>query len=210
MAGLFIRAGAYEGEDEPHPAASNAASERDKKASLSSMVAVSQGCGTFSRKNLFEWQVFEVSFVSMIGSLRQPWWMVLCFCVGCEPSATQSSAIVPMGASSEQPVADAAPVQSTPKEGSPRKTWDKTIFVREKRVDCEGEGPRLCLQVRATNSEEWQLFYGRIEGFSYEEGFLYELRVKVEGVQSPPADGSSQRLHLVEVVSKQKVTTPVP
>lgn len=85
---------------------------------------------------------------------------------------------------------------------------DKTIFVREERVDCEGEGPMLCMQVREAESEEWTLFYGRIEGFSYEEGYAYELRVNTEEVKAPPADRPSRKVRLVEIVSKTKASKP--
>jgi hypothetical protein len=81
----------------------------------------------------------------------------------------------------------------------------KTLFVRETRVDCEGEGPRKCLQVRESESGEWQLFYSRIKGFAYEEGTKYQLRVAVEKVPKPMADASSLSYTLVEIVSQEKV-----
>lgn len=81
----------------------------------------------------------------------------------------------------------------------------KTLFVHEERVDCEGEGPRKCLQVRESENDEWTYFYSNIEGFDYEEGTRYELRVRVEEVPDPPADGSSLRYVLVEIVSQEKV-----
>lgn len=144
----------------------------------------------------------------MIGSSRHAVWMTLVFCIACEPSATQSGATVPNGASATQRAPDAPSAKPKEKAESPAKAWDKTIFVRDKRVDCEGEGPRLCMQVREAQSEEWTLFYGKIEGFSYEEGYAYELRVKVDGAKAPPADAPSQRLRLVEVVSKEKPPNP--
>lgn len=82
----------------------------------------------------------------------------------------------------------------------------KTLFVHEQLADCEAEGPRKCLQVRESESDEWTLFYSNIEGFDYEEGTRYELRVRVEKVDDPPADGSSLRYVLLEVVSEEKVT----
>lgn len=82
----------------------------------------------------------------------------------------------------------------------------KTMFVHGHRAECEGgEGPRKCLQVRFSESEAWQLFYSPIQGFSYEESYAYELRVEVATDPKPPADGSSLRYRLLEVVSKQKV-----
>jgi hypothetical protein len=140
----------------------------------------------------------------MNGSSRQAIWIAF-FAVACEPSATtQSNAAVPIGTTAEQ-VAAEVPAVKTKTGESPANTGDKTMFVREQRIDCEGEGPMLCMQVRDAGSDEWTLFYGRIEGFTYEEGYAYELRVKVEEVKRPKADASSKRFKLVEIVSKKKV-----
>ena len=76
------------------------------------------------------------------------------------------------------------------------------MFVGPEKVPCEGAGPMECLQVKYSPEDEWQLFYNTIEGFQWEPGFFYELRVNVYQVENPPADGSSLRYELVEVVSK--------
>lgn len=70
---------------------------------------------------------------------------------------------------------------------------------------CIGAGPMDCLRVRSDNEANFQLFYNHIEGFDFEPGYNYTLRVKIEEVASPPADGSSQRYTLLEVVSKEAV-----
>jgi hypothetical protein len=141
----------------------------------------------------------------MIGSSPSSLWFAVFFCVACEPSATQNSATVPINASTEQAAPDTPSVKPKKKGEPPVNTGDKMIFVREKRVDCEGEGPMLCMQVRNAANEEWTLFYGKIEGFSYEEGHAYELRVRVDEAKMAPADGPSQKFKLVEIVSKEKV-----
>lgn len=84
----------------------------------------------------------------------------------------------------------------------------QTLFVRERRSDCEGEGTRKCLQVRENESGEWRNLYASIEGFAYEEAHAYELRVEVTAVPHPQADGTSLRYRLLEVVSKRKVAMP--
>jgi heat shock protein HslJ len=58
------------------------------------------------------------------------------------------------------------------------------------------------MQVREDPNGEWQLFYNPIEGFTFEPGFTYELRVNVATIANPPADGSSLKYTLVEVVSQ--------
>lgn len=67
-----------------------------------------------------------------------------------------------------------------------------------------------CLQVRESPDAPWRNFFGRIEGFEYEEGNAYELRVEVTPVPSPPADAPNQRYRLIEIVSKRKVEGGAP
>ena len=143
---------------------------------------------------------------AMVSAPRQALWIVALFTAACEPSTTQSSVTVPVGATTEEAKPDAPPIPSQKVEEAPAKTGEKTLFVREERVDCEGEGRMRCMQVREAETKEWELFYGKIEGFSYEEGYAYELRVKPAAVAGPMADGPSGRMQLVEVVSKKKVT----
>ncbi|MEJ2482033.1 MAG: DUF4377 domain-containing protein [Gemmatimonadota bacterium] len=83
----------------------------------------------------------------------------------------------------------------------------KTLYVAHFKVDCVGVGPMECMQIRETPDGDWQMFYDRIEGFDYEEGYEYELKVHTEEVENPPADASSLRWILDEVVSKTAVSS---
>lgn len=79
----------------------------------------------------------------------------------------------------------------------------RTLHVNSELVDCVGVEPRKCLEVREDPADDWELFYDDIEGFTFESGFRYSLRVKVEEVDNPPADASSLRYELIEVVDKK-------
>jgi hypothetical protein len=81
-------------------------------------------------------------------------------------------------------------------------TETSTLYVAHFMVDCVGVAPMKCMQVRDTPDGEWRMFYDGIEGFDYEEGYDYELRVRTEKVENPPADASSIRWILEEVVSR--------
>ena len=72
---------------------------------------------------------------------------------------------------------------------------------------CSGVGLRQCLRVRSDANADWSLFYDAIEGFDYEAGYTYELLVTETPVENPPADGSSIKTTLVEVVKKEAVAT---
>jgi heat shock protein HslJ len=81
----------------------------------------------------------------------------------------------------------------------------RTLFVGPEQVDCTGVAPQKCLQVREDADGDYQLFYNTIEGFTFEPGFEYELLVQIDPVANPPADGSSLKYTLVEIVSKTAV-----
>ena len=80
--------------------------------------------------------------------------------------------------------------------------------INSYRVPCVGVGPMDCLQVRRESSgaEGWQNFYSEIQGFDYEPGYLYRLRVRETRLppEQVPADASSIRYELLEIVEKRR------
>lgn len=80
------------------------------------------------------------------------------------------------------------------KDAAPKKGW-ATLWVDDKLVDCEGDHPMKCMRTRRSKDGEWELSYAPIEGFTFEEGHTYELRVDMSDPKKP---------RLVEVVSKNK------
>ncbi|WP_312991819.1 DUF4377 domain-containing protein [Chryseobacterium flavum] len=81
---------------------------------------------------------------------------------------------------------------------------EKTFIVGPQTADCTGVAPMKCLQVKEKASDSWTNFYSNIEGFTYEPGYEYVLKVKTENIANPPADGSSIKYTLVKQVSKTK------
>ncbi|MGB3713334.1 MAG: DUF4377 domain-containing protein, partial [Candidatus Promineifilaceae bacterium] len=77
-----------------------------------------------------------------------------------------------------------------------------TLIVGPEQVECEGEGPQLCYQVKSDPDAGWQFFYSEIEGFQFEPGYEYELLVAEIPVQNPPAGASSIQYLLLKEVSK--------
>jgi heat shock protein HslJ len=98
-------------------------------------------------------------------------------------------------------------VQDVPQEGTSQEPTgvEKGIQVSPILVDCQGEGPQECMLIREHEMDKWELWYSSIEGFEYEEGFLYDLWIEEQTVDNPPAGGSSMKWVLVEVLD----TTPV-
>ncbi len=98
------------------------------------------------------------------------------------------------------PAAQILPTNTAPP--APTAAQEKTLYVGPIWVDCEGEGPQKCLRVKENPGDAYGLFYDQIEGFEFEEGYEYELLVKTEAVENPPAGGSSIKWTLVKVVNK--------
>ncbi|MBK5192246.1 MAG: DUF4377 domain-containing protein [Flavobacteriaceae bacterium] len=76
-----------------------------------------------------------------------------------------------------------------------------------------GEGLFLTLMVQEGNnigSDNWFKFYNTIEGFDYQPGYIYDIKVVVEQVDNPPADGSSLKYTLQEKKSTQEVDIETP
>ncbi len=81
---------------------------------------------------------------------------------------------------------------------------EKTFIVGPETADCTGVAPMKCLQVKEKESDTWQNFYTNIEGFTYEPGYEYVLKVKTEKIENPPMDASSIKYTLIKQVSKTK------
>ena len=83
-----------------------------------------------------------------------------------------------------------------------------TYRINSYRVPCTGVAPMECLQVQREGSEDWELFYSAIEGFQFEPGYLYRIRVREEKLDPArvPADASSIKYTLVSV--EEKVPDP--
>ncbi len=82
------------------------------------------------------------------------------------------------------------------------------FWINSTKVDCIGVGPMSCMQIQKGDYilfGNWQSFYSQIEGFDYEPGYIYKLKVVVEDLdpRTVPADASSKRYKLVEILRKE-------
>jgi hypothetical protein len=75
--------------------------------------------------------------------------------------------------------------------------------VAPQRVSCQGVAPQECLRVREHPDTAWALFYQSIDGFEFEPGFDYTLRVAVRAIRNPPQDGSSLEYRLLAILRKE-------
>lgn len=87
-------------------------------------------------------------------------------------------------------------------------TKSSIYWVNSAKVDCMGVGPMKCLLVQKAKTIEennWQNFYSVIEGFDFEAGYIYKLKVKEEKLplDQVPADASSVKYTLIKELEKQ-------
>ncbi|VVD94133.1 META and DUF4377 domain-containing protein [Pandoraea anhela] len=84
-----------------------------------------------------------------------------------------------------------------------RTTEDRVLDIDSQMADCVGVAPRKCLRVRAADDSgksQWELWYAHIDGFDWKPGVEYRVKIHGEPVANPPADASSMRWTLVEVI----------
>jgi hypothetical protein len=91
---------------------------------------------------------------------------------------------------------------SVPRKGG---ISEQVLIIGPERRACQGMIPMQCLMVKREQAADWENFYDPIEGFDWQAGYVYELKLELEEVLDPPADGSSIRYRLLEVLSKQAV-----
>jgi len=94
------------------------------------------------------------------------------------------------------------------KGNPPSKPEMVEMRINHFRQTAVGEGPYLVYLIQEEENignENWTYLYDRIEGFNYEPGYVYDLKVRRINIDNPPADGSSLKYILVNVRSKEKV-----
>ncbi|MET4684690.1 DUF4377 domain-containing protein [Brevundimonas faecalis] len=81
---------------------------------------------------------------------------------------------------------------------------EKTVYVAAETRPCSTGVARVeCLQVRESVDQPWTLHYFGYEGFEHKPGVEYRLRVRGTPVANPPADASSVRWSLIEILDQK-------
>jgi hypothetical protein len=78
---------------------------------------------------------------------------------------------------------------------------EKVDFYSFENIGIPGKG----ISIKEDKENQWtSLPLGFIEGFTYEEGYEYRLKVQKTHLANPPADGFIFKYKLITVVSKEK------
>lgn len=80
----------------------------------------------------------------------------------------------------------------------------KIIYVADAIVDCEGVTTQKCFNIKENKEDDWTLFYDSIEGFDYEEGFIYKIEMEITKIKNPPSDGSNLKYKLIRIIYQEK------
>lgn len=84
------------------------------------------------------------------------------------------------------------------------------LIVKENKVPCTGVAPTECLQVKEGKDKNWKYFYESIQGFTYEPGYEYKLKVeKNKRTGIIPADAAEYTYKLKKVVRKKKISSAI-
>ncbi len=84
-------------------------------------------------------------------------------------------------------------------------TSEMTLLVGPKQVDCQGGPQGKCYQVKYSANADWVNFADVIQGFEWEAGYEYELRIKVTESRPKNSDFIFRSFELIEVVGKTQV-----
>ena len=79
------------------------------------------------------------------------------------------------------------------------------LYVNSELIDCVGVAVQQCMLVRENPNSDWKNFYDQINGFEFQNGYEYKLKIKVTEIKNPPADASSLKYSLVEILEKNIV-----
>lgn len=80
------------------------------------------------------------------------------------------------------------------------------LWVGPKQVDCQGGPQGKCLQAKYSATDtDWVNFGEVIQGFEWDEGYDYELLIKVTDIRPENSDITFRSFELIKIVSKTPV-----
>ena len=71
---------------------------------------------------------------------------------------------------------------------------------------CQGFIEQECYLEFNEESQEWEFFYENIQGFDFEPGYIYTLKVRLEDRGTDIQDVGRYAYHLVEIISKEEAS----
>ena len=82
----------------------------------------------------------------------------------------------------------------------------ETLIIGPYTQTCQGFIEQQCYLEFNEEREEWEFFYDRINGFDFEPGYIYTLKVRLEDRGTDIQDVGRYAYHLIEVLSKEEAS----
>ena len=91
----------------------------------------------------------------------------------------------------------------------------ETLIIGPYTETCQGFIEQQCYLEFNEDSQQWEFFYESIQGFDFEPGFIYTLKVRLEDRGTEIQDVGRYAYHLVEVLDKEAASVderppPIP
>ena len=80
------------------------------------------------------------------------------------------------------------------------------IIIGPYRTTCIGAFEQECYLEYNKERERWEFFYDGIQGFDFEPGYIYRLKVRLEERPEGIQDVGKYEYHLIEVLSKEEAS----
>ena len=74
------------------------------------------------------------------------------------------------------------------------------------RTTCFGPFEQECYLEYNEEEQKWHFFYESIQGFDFEPGYIYRLKVRLEERPEGIQDVGKYEYHLIEVLSKEEAS----
>ena len=82
----------------------------------------------------------------------------------------------------------------------------ETLIIGPYTETCFGPFEQQCYLEFNEESQEWEFFYESIQGFDFEPGYIYRLKVSLHEREEGIQDVGRYAYHLVEVISKEEAS----
>ncbi|MCC5923355.1 MAG: DUF4377 domain-containing protein [Crocinitomicaceae bacterium] len=85
------------------------------------------------------------------------------------------------------------------------KKGEDVFVIHPNLKECSGEVTVPCYQAKKLEDKHWNIYIEHIEGFEFEEGNQYTLKLAVTHNDMPLRDMPSITYKLIKVISKEKI-----
>ena len=90
--------------------------------------------------------------------------------------------------------------------GCGRDTHEEILIIGPYKVDCVGAFEQECYLEFNAESQRWEFFYEEIQGFDFEPGFIWTLKVSLHEREEGIQDVGRYAYRLVAVIDKEEAS----